>query len=151
MESNRMSITCKIECKCQIECRMDCSCASSKQKEMPQLQRRMRCNNDTSNNKTTIATAITRTLVCKLRDCGDSIAFNRPCVAHQICDKVARRYNQINGGSANGDAFVDWHLTEDQLTTGLSLQVAGTAIFILLRVDHVQCHVTPPHYITSNL
>jgi hypothetical protein len=23
--------------------------------------------------------------------------------------------------------------------------VAGTAIFILLRVDHVQCHVTPPH------
>jgi len=43
-------------------------------------------------------------------------------------------------GSANGDAFVDWHLT-----TGLSLQVAGTAIFILLRVDHVQCHVTPPH------
>jgi hypothetical protein len=32
------------------------------------------------------------------------------------------------------------------LTTGLSLQVAGTAIFILLRVDHVQCHVTPPHY-----
>ena len=45
----------------------------------------------------------------------------------------------LNGGSANGDAFVDWHLT-----TGLSLQVAGTAIFILLRVDHVQCHVTPP-------
>jgi hypothetical protein len=48
----------------------------------------------------------------------------------------------MNGGSANGDAFVDWHLT-----TGLSLQVAGTAIFILLRVDHVQCHVTPPHYL----
>jgi hypothetical protein len=46
----------------------------------------------------------------------------------------------MNGGSANDDAFVDWHLT-----TGLSLQVAGTAIFILLRVDHVQCHVTPPH------
>jgi hypothetical protein len=51
------------------------------------------------------------------------------------------RYNQINGGSANGDAFVDWHST-----TRLSLQVAGTAVFILLRVDHVQCHVTPPHY-----
>jgi hypothetical protein len=45
----------------------------------------------------------------------------------------------INGGSANGDAFVNWHLT-----TGLSLQVAGTAIFILLRVDHVHAHVTPP-------
>jgi hypothetical protein len=51
------------------------------------------------------------------------------------------RYNQINRGSANGDAFVNWHLT-----TGLGLQVARTAIFILLRVDHVQCHVTPPQY-----
>jgi hypothetical protein len=50
----------------------------------------------------------------------------------------------INGGSANGDAFVDWHLT-----TGLSLQVTGTAIFILLRVDHVQCHVTPPQYLST--
>ena len=46
----------------------------------------------------------------------------------------------INGGSANGGAIVWWHST-----TELSLQVAGTAIFILLRVDHVQCHVTPPH------
>jgi hypothetical protein len=50
------------------------------------------------------------------------------------------RYNQMNGGSANSDAFVDWHLT-----ARLSLQVAGTAIFILLRVDHVHAHVTPPH------
>ena len=33
-------------------------------------------------------TATTRTLVCELRDCGDSIAFNRPCVAHQICKGV---------------------------------------------------------------
>jgi hypothetical protein len=47
----------------------------------------------------------------------------------------------MNRGSANGDAFVDWHLT-----ARLSLQVARTAIFILLRVDHVQCHVTPPQH-----
>ena len=67
----------------------------------------MRCNNDTSNDKTTIAIATTRTLVCEPRDCGDSIAFNRPCVAHQICKGVCKAYNQINGGSANGDAFVD--------------------------------------------
>jgi hypothetical protein len=33
--------------------------------------------------------------------------FNRPCVAHQICKGVGKAYNQINGGSANGDAFVD--------------------------------------------
>ena len=57
-----------------------------------------------------------------------------------IVKGVGKAYNQMNGGSANGDAFVNWHLT-----TGLSLQVARTAIFILLRVDHVQCHVTPPH------
>ena len=67
----------------------------------------MRYNNDTSNDKTTIATATTRTLVCELRDYGDSIAFNRPCVAHQICKRVGKAYNQMNGGSANGDAFVD--------------------------------------------
>jgi hypothetical protein len=52
----------------------------------------------------------------------------------------------MNGGSANGDAFVDWHLT-----TGLSLQVAGTAIFILLRVDHVHAHVTPPQYMLMQI
>ena len=68
----------------------------------------MQCNNDTSNDKTTIVTAITRTLVYELRDCGDSIAFNRPCVAHQICRGVGKAYNQMNGGSANGDAFVNW-------------------------------------------
>jgi hypothetical protein len=28
----------------------------------------------------------------------------------------------------------------------LSLQVARTAIFILLRVNHMQSHVTPPQY-----
>jgi len=32
------------------------------------------------------------------------------------------------------------------LTEELSVQLAGTAIFMLPRVDHVQCHVTPPHY-----
>jgi len=57
--------------------------------------------------KTITATAITRTLVCKSRDCGDSIAFNCPCVAHQICKGVGKAYNQMNGGSANGNAFVD--------------------------------------------
>jgi hypothetical protein len=31
------------------------------------------------------------------------------------------------------------------LTKELSLQVAGTAIFILLRVDYMQSHVTPPY------
>ena len=67
----------------------------------------MRYNNDTSNDKTTIAIAITCTLVCKLRDCSDSIAFNRPCIAHQICKGVSKAYNQMNGGSANSDAFVD--------------------------------------------
>jgi hypothetical protein len=55
---------------------------------------------------------------------------------------VGKAYNQMNGGSANGNAFVDWHLT-----TELSVQVAGTAIFILLRVGHVQCHVTSPQYL----
>ena len=54
------------------------------------------------------------------------------------------RYNQMNRGSANGNAFVDWHLTEDQLTARLSLQVAGTAIFMFLRLGHVHAHVTPP-------
>ena len=53
-------------------------------------------------------TATTRTLVYEPRDCGDSIAFNRPCVAHQICKRVSKAYNQMNRGSANGDAFVDW-------------------------------------------
>jgi hypothetical protein len=24
------------------------------------------------------------------------------------CSRVGKAYNQINGGSANGDAFVDW-------------------------------------------
>jgi len=67
----------------------------------------MQCNNDTSNNKTIIAIAITRTLVCELRDCGDSIAFNCPCVAYQIYKRVGKAYNQMNRGSANGDAFVD--------------------------------------------
>ena len=56
------------------------------------------------------------------------------------------RYNQMNRGSANGNAFVDWHLTEDQLTARLSLQVAGTAIFMFLRLGHVHAHVTPPQY-----
>jgi hypothetical protein len=32
--------------------------------------------------KTIIATAITRTLICKPRDYSDFIAFNCPCVAH---------------------------------------------------------------------
>ena len=82
-------------------------------------------------------------LTANQQDCGDSVAINRPCVAHQICKGGGKAYNQINGGSANGDAFVNWHLT-----TGLSLQVARTAIFILLRVDHVQCHVTPPQYLS---
>jgi len=58
--------------------------------------------------KITIVTAITCTLICELRDCGDSIAFNCPCVAHQICKRVSKAYNQINGGSANGNAFVNW-------------------------------------------
>jgi len=52
----------------------------------------------------------------------------------------------MNRGSANSDAFVSWHLTKDQLTTRLSLQVAGTAIFMFLRLGHVHAHVTPPHY-----
>jgi hypothetical protein len=46
-------------------------------------------------------------LTANQRDCGDSVAINRPCVAHQICNGVGKAYNQINGGSANGDAFVD--------------------------------------------
>jgi hypothetical protein len=34
--------------------------------------------------------------------------FNRPCVAHQICKRARAPINTtINGGSANGDAFVD--------------------------------------------
>ena len=61
-------------------------------------------------------TATTRTLVCELRDCGDSIAFNRPCVAYQICEGVSKAYNQINGGSANSNAFVNWHLTTKELS-----------------------------------
>jgi hypothetical protein len=56
--------------------------------------------------------------------------FKKFKIEVEYCKRVAKRYNQMNGGSANGNAFVDWHLT-----TGLSLQVAGT----------VQCHVTPPH------
>ena len=81
-------------------------------------------------------------LTANQRDCGDSVAINRPCVAHQICRRARAPIDiTINGGSANGDAFVNWHLT-----TGLSLQVAGTAIFILLRVDHMHAHVTPPQY-----
>jgi len=55
-------------------------------------------------------------LTANQQDCGDSVAINRPCVAHQICNGVGKAYNQINGGSANGDVFVNWHLT-----TGLSL------------------------------
>ena len=50
------------------------------------------------------------------------------------------RYNQINGGSANGDAFVDWHLTEE-----LSVQVSWITILMFLRLGHVHAHVTPPH------
>jgi hypothetical protein len=46
-------------------------------------------------------------LTANQRDCGDSVAINRPCVAHQICNGVGKAYNQMNGGSANGDAFVD--------------------------------------------
>jgi len=34
--------------------------------------------------------------------------FNRPCVAYQIYKRVSKAYNQINGRSANGDAFVNW-------------------------------------------
>jgi hypothetical protein len=30
----------------------------------------------------------------------------------------------MNRGSANGNAFVNWHLTEDQLTKELSVQVS---------------------------
>jgi hypothetical protein len=53
-----------------------------------------------------------RRLDCKLKDYGDSIAINCPCVAHQICRRARAPINIIiNGGSANGDAFVDWHLT----------------------------------------
>jgi hypothetical protein len=29
-----------------------------------------------------------RRLDCESRDCGDSVAINRPCVAHQICRRA---------------------------------------------------------------
>jgi len=36
------------------------------------------------------------------------------------------------------------------LTEELSVQLAGTAIFMLLRLGHVHAHVTPPHYTIIN-
>jgi hypothetical protein len=42
----------------------------------------------------------------------------------------------MHGGSANDDAFVNWHLT-----TGLSVQVAGNTIFIpSLATRDSPCH-----------
>jgi len=36
------------------------------------------------------------------------------------------------------------------LTKELSVQLAGTAIFMLLRLGHVHAHVTPPQYAFFN-
>ena len=66
----------------------------------------MRCNkiidknNDSDGNNTNLLSA-NQEIVATLG------VFNRPCVAHQICNGVGKAYNQMNGGSANGDAFVD--------------------------------------------
>ena len=67
----------------------------------------MRCNdtkiidkNNSNSNNTNLLSA-NQEIVATLG------VFNRPCVAHQICKGVGKAYNQINGGSANDDAFVD--------------------------------------------
>ena len=66
----------------------------------------MRCNkiidknNDSDSNNTNLLSA-NQEIVATLG------VFNCPCVAHQICKGVGKAYNQMNGGSANGNAFVD--------------------------------------------